>query len=242
MTCRSASQSGSSTGTADMQGLQIIPASPISACDPRPRPWRGRSRVRLSDRRTLGSGAACDPATGSDETLARRCCRSEPRPPAGSPARLAAGEAEVVDSALPCGTRPASAGPQPLRPERNRSHRSPRPCWGAHLHRTKAEVRWIMLEEDPEPTRTIRSHATLGNDASQCDGLAVLLLQGLQAGSVPPGVLAGQVAHLQALNPYRHGVGVIGLSGSAARTAYTSSRTRPSGERRSRMMRQGLSW
>jgi hypothetical protein len=53
-----------------------------------------------------------------------------------------------------------------------------------------------MLEEDPEPTRTIRSHATVGNDASQCDGLAVLLLQGLQAGSVPPGVLAGQVAHL----------------------------------------------
>ena len=52
--------------------------------------------VRLSGRGTLGSGAACDPAAGSDETLARRCCRSEPRPPAGSPARLAAGEAEVV--------------------------------------------------------------------------------------------------------------------------------------------------
>jgi hypothetical protein len=68
-----------------------------------------------------------------------------------------------------------------------------------------------MLEEDPEPTRAIRSHATPGNDASQGDGLAVLLLQGLQAGSVSPGVLAGQVAHLQALNPYRHGVGVIGV-------------------------------
>jgi hypothetical protein len=98
-----------------------------------------------------------------------------------------------------------------------------------------------MLEEDPEPTRTIRSHATPGNDTGKGDGPAVLLLQGLQAGSVSPGVLAGQVAHLQALNPYRHGVGVIGLSGSAARTAYTSSRTRPSGERRSRMMRQRLS-
>jgi hypothetical protein len=68
-----------------------------------------------------------------------------------------------------------------------------------------------MLEEDPEPTRTIRSHATPGNDTGKGDGPAVLLLQGLQAGSVSPGVLAGQVAHLQALNPYRHGVGVIGV-------------------------------
>jgi hypothetical protein len=68
-----------------------------------------------------------------------------------------------------------------------------------------------MLEEDPEPTRTIRSHATPGNDTGKGDGLAVLLLQGLQAGSVSPGVLAGQVAHLQALNPYRHRVGVIGV-------------------------------
>jgi hypothetical protein len=68
-----------------------------------------------------------------------------------------------------------------------------------------------MLQEDPEPTRTIRSHATPGNDTGKGDGPAVLLLQGLQAGSVSPGVLAGRVAHLQALNPYRHGVGVIGV-------------------------------
>jgi hypothetical protein len=82
---------------------------------------------------------------------------------------------------------------------------------GAHLHRRKVEVRWIMLEEDSKPTWTIRPHATPGNDASQGDGLAVLLLQGLQAGWVSPGILAGQVAHLQALDPYRHGVGVLGV-------------------------------
>jgi hypothetical protein len=28
-----------------------------------------------------------------------------------------------------------------------------RPCWGAHLHRAKAEIGWIVLQEDPEPDR-----------------------------------------------------------------------------------------
>jgi hypothetical protein len=46
----------------------------------------------------------------------------------------------------------------------------------AHLHRAKAEVRRIMVKEDAESTRAIRSDATPGNDTGQGDGLAVLLL------------------------------------------------------------------
>jgi len=42
-------------------------------------------------------------------------------------------------------------------------------------------------------------------------GPAVLLLQGEQARPVSPGILARQVAHLQALDPHRHRVGVIGV-------------------------------
>lgn len=73
---------------------------------------------------------------------------------------------------------------------------------GTHGHRAKAEVRWIMLKEDPEPTQAIRSHSTPRNDTGKGNGLTVLLLQGEQAGPIAPGILAGQVAHLQALDPH----------------------------------------
>ena len=66
-----------------------------------------RLQVMLSRRGTLGSGAACDPAAGCAETLDRRCCRSAPQPPAGSPARRSDGAVEVVDSALLGTTPPA---------------------------------------------------------------------------------------------------------------------------------------
>jgi hypothetical protein len=35
-----------------------------------------------------------------------------------------------------------------------------------------------VLKEDAEPTRTVRSHPTPGNDAGQGDRLVVLLFQG----------------------------------------------------------------
>ena len=73
-------------------------------------------------------------------------------------------------------------------------------------HGAKAEVGWIMVEEDAEPTRAIGSHPPAHNDAGQGDRLAVLLLQGEQTGPVSPGSLAGQVADLEALDPHRHSV------------------------------------
>jgi hypothetical protein len=68
-----------------------------------------------------------------------------------------------------------------------------------------------MLKEDAEPTWAISSHSTPRNDTGKRDGLAVLLLQGEQAGPIAQGILAGQVAHLQALDPHCHGVSVIGV-------------------------------
>jgi hypothetical protein len=68
-----------------------------------------------------------------------------------------------------------------------------------------------MVQEDAKPTRTIGSHPASGNDAGKGDRLAVLLLQGQQAGPVALGILAGQIADLEALDPDGHGVGVIGV-------------------------------
>jgi hypothetical protein len=61
-------------------------------------------------------------------------------------------------------------------------------------HGAKAEVGWIVIEEDAEPTRAIGAHPTTHNGAGQGDRLAVLLLQGEQTGPVSSSILAGEVA------------------------------------------------
>jgi hypothetical protein len=98
-----------------------------------------------------------------------------------------------------------------------------------------------MVQEDAEPNRAIGAHSTSRDDAGKRDRL-VLLLQGEQARPVSLGILAGQIADLEALDPHGHGVGVIGVVRLGRQTANTSSRTRPSGEQRPPTMRQRLSW
>jgi hypothetical protein len=78
-------------------------------------------------------------------------------------------------------------------------------------HRAKAEVGWVVVQEDAEPTRAVRLYPAAHNGAGKRDRLAVLLLQGKQAGPVAASILTGQVADLEAFDPHRHGVGVVGV-------------------------------
>jgi hypothetical protein len=63
--------------------------------------------------------------------------------------------------------------------------------WG---HWAKAEVGWVVVEEDAEPARAAGAHPTTDNGAGQGDRLAVPLLQGEQTGPVSSSILAGEVA------------------------------------------------
>jgi hypothetical protein len=86
MTCRSASQSGSSTGTADVQGLQIIPDSPISACDPGPR--HDAPAPRPSER-AAAAGERGRPLTETVATGTSPALVSSRTAPAGRPSASA---------------------------------------------------------------------------------------------------------------------------------------------------------
>ena len=67
-------------------------------------------------------------------------------------------------------------------------HRGSR-CSG-WCHWAKAEVGWVVVEKDAEPTRPVGTHPT-HNGASKGDRLAVLPLQGKQTGPVSSSILAG---------------------------------------------------
>jgi hypothetical protein len=64
-----------------------------------------------------------------------------------------------------------------------------------------------MIEEQPEPAEPVGPDPTADDRAGQRDRLAVLGLEGKQAWPVSSGVIAGEVADLEALDPDRYGVG-----------------------------------
>jgi hypothetical protein len=68
-------------------------------------------------------------------------------------------------------------------------HRGSR-CSG-WCHWAKAEVGWIVVEEDAEPTRAVGSHPTTHNGARKGDRLAMLQLQREQTGPVSSSILTG---------------------------------------------------
>jgi hypothetical protein len=63
------------------------------------------------------------------------------------------------------------------------------------------------------PSRPGPSARVPYDGAGKGDRLAVLLLQGEQAGPVAPSIVVGEVADLEALHPHRHRVGVVRIVG-----------------------------
>jgi hypothetical protein len=99
-------------------------------------------------------------------------------------------------------------------------------------HRAKAEVSRVVVEEHPEPAWPVRPHATAHDGAGERDRLVVPLLEREQAGPVASGVVAGEVADLEACTHTDTALASCGLPVSATNMAYTSTRTRSSGARR----------
>jgi hypothetical protein len=75
----------------------------------------------------------------------------------------------------------------------------------------QAEILRVVAQEHAELPWPVAADAAAGDDAREGDRHAAGLLLSEQAGPVPPGVLPGQVPHLQPVNPHRHRAGVIGI-------------------------------
>jgi hypothetical protein len=70
-----------------------------------------------------------------------------------------------------------------------------------------------MIKEQAEPAWSVRPDPATDDGAGKRDRLAILAFKGKQARPVPSSVIGREVADLEALHPYRHGVGVIGVVG-----------------------------
>jgi hypothetical protein len=76
----------------------------------------------------------------------------------------------------------------------------------------EAEVLGIVAQEYAEPTKAVVPHSAPGYHALQRDRLTLTLLYRQQAGAERVRLISWQVAHHQAVDPDRNGVGVVGVS------------------------------